>query len=449
MLRNAEASRKRPSGNTSRRDRRQATKQRAASASARARPSGVPAPQWSETSLEGSEEQELYRALLQELDLQHLNEALNSCGWCDDLSIMQSEDADWEDIGVSVNEGRRIREALRSRLGLNLAPEPAPQPGAGVAQETHLLPEPAPHQEAERTTRTRGATRVRARARARAMEYNSPQRWRLLQYIECTARWTTSNLSALLQTCCLRPSPGTHSPQHQSLPEPRPEMQPEPEPADSVGYHDVGQGCWISATTFLTVHEKIVNCETLIFNSVQRTASALLSCWIPAPVQQKKPMEEQQKELSQLRFGELKQRASACGVAEQTVQDTLDAADDPKAAVIELILRHRQMKRANSAGTVTVAAAGGVEAADVNTSSGDRRECPLCFERYCNSSDGKLVPRIPQCGHTVCHGCMASMLRTILPTAHSKPYCCPTCRVVTNVPRGQPSNLPIVYALMD
>ena len=241
------------------------------------------------------------------------------------------------------------------------------------------------------------------------------------------------------------------------LSEPEPEMQPEPEPADSVGDDDVAQGCW---TPFLTaqyyINESVLNCEKLIFTSVEWTTSALLSCWTPAPVQQKEPTEEQQKELSQLRFGELKQRASACGIAEQTVQATLDAADDPKAAVIDLILRHRQVQRTKAAGTVAVAAltSGSPQscgAGAVDDNGGDRRECPLCFERYCNSSDGHLVPRIPQCGHTVCHGCMVSMLTTVLPTAqgNAKPYCCPTCRVVTNVPRGKPSNLPIVYALMD
>ena len=58
------------------------------------------------------------------------------------------------------------------------------------------------------------------------------------------------------------------------------------------------------------------------------------------------------------------------------------------------------------------------------------------------------VPRILQCGHTACQGCLSLMLRTADAEAHSKKLPCPTCRVVTEVKQGKASNLLKVFSLL-
>jgi pyruvate/2-oxoglutarate dehydrogenase complex dihydrolipoamide acyltransferase (E2) component len=194
--------------------------------------------------------------------------------------------------------------------------------------------------------------------------------------------------------------------------------------------------------------------------------AGVLSCWVPAKSPQEPTEEEDQEkeeeeeeelsaqatpaasatvtaeELRRLKFGALKQRAAAFGIDEAAVHATLDAADDPKAALIDMIVGATAPQQQDS------------ETAAHSTpstppTSDASKECPLCFERYRNSSGGLLVPRIAQCGHTVCHGCMSSMLTKKLAQGNCKPYSCPTCRVVTKVPRGKAANLPVVYALMD
>ena len=66
-------------------------------------------------------------------------------------------------------------------------------------------------------------------------------------------------------------------------------------------------------------------------------------------------------------------------------------------------------------------------------------ECPLCMEPY--ADDEHHVPRILQCGHSACQGCLSLMLRTAKTEAHSKKLECPECRKVTVVKQGKASNL--------
>ena len=78
----------------------------------------------------------------------------------------------------------------------------------------------------------------------------------------------------------------------------------------------------------------------------------------------------------------------------------------------------------------------------------DSLECPLCMELYCDDEAGLRVPRIlTNCGHTVCHGCIANMLTRVLAEGNAKPYKCPTCSKVTKVARGKAGSLPRNFAL--
>ena len=74
------------------------------------------------------------------------------------------------------------------------------------------------------------------------------------------------------------------------------------------------------------------------------------------------------------------------------------------------------------------------------SAAGDALECPLCMEPYADD-DERHVPRILQCGHTACQGCLSLMLRTAKTEAHSKKLECPECRKVTDVKQGKASNL--------
>ena len=77
---------------------------------------------------------------------------------------------------------------------------------------------------------------------------------------------------------------------------------------------------------------------------------------------------------------------------------------------------------------------------------GEAPECPLCMEPY--ADDSEHVPRILQCGHTACQGCLSLMLRTAKTEAHSKKLECPECRKVTEVKQGKASNLLKVFSLL-
>ena len=63
-------------------------------------------------------------------------------------------------------------------------------------------------------------------------------------------------------------------------------------------------------------------------------------------------------------------------------------------------------------------------------------------------SPGRHVPRILQCGHTACQGCLTLMLRTADAEAHSKKLECPECRKTTKVLRGKAGNLQKNFALL-
>ena len=81
----------------------------------------------------------------------------------------------------------------------------------------------------------------------------------------------------------------------------------------------------------------------------------------------------------------------------------------------------------------------------------DRGTCPICLERY-DEKDQDKIPRIAtRCGHTFCGGCIGTMLTTLLGDAANpghKALTCPTCRAVTEVPKGQASRLPTNFALL-
>ena len=70
------------------------------------------------------------------------------------------------------------------------------------------------------------------------------------------------------------------------------------------------------------------------------------------------------------------------------------------------------------------------------------------MEPYAEDGSELHVPRILQCGHTACQGCLSLMLRTADAEEHSKKLPCPTCREVTEVKQGKASNLLKNFALL-
>eukprot|EP01046_Picozoa_sp_COSAG06_P032814 COSAG06_NODE_3305_length_5530_cov_2.400110_3_plen_269_part_00 len=63
--------------------------------------------------------------------------------------------------------------------------------------------------------------------------------------------------------------------------------------------------------------------------------------------------------------------------------------------------------------------------------------CPVCFEQYRSDESGLRVPRIlTSCGHTVCHGCIASALKAVRMKGDVKKFECPTCAEITEVKKG-------------
>ena len=68
--------------------------------------------------------------------------------------------------------------------------------------------------------------------------------------------------------------------------------------------------------------------------------------------------------------------------------------------------------------------------------------CPVCFEQYRSDESGLRVPRIlTSCGHTVCHGCIASALKAVRMKGDVKTFECPTCAAVTEVMKGAADTL--------
>eukprot|EP01046_Picozoa_sp_COSAG06_P024043 COSAG06_NODE_1939_length_8024_cov_83.073186_6_plen_990_part_00 len=82
-------------------------------------------------------------------------------------------------------------------------------------------------------------------------------------------------------------------------------------------------------------------------------------------------------------------------------------------------------------------------------------ECPICMEPFCDDESGQYVPRIlTNCGHTVCHGCIAKLLsqgaavKKNKKTKKGAKACkCPSCEVVTEVEGGDATKLFRNYAL--
>ena len=70
------------------------------------------------------------------------------------------------------------------------------------------------------------------------------------------------------------------------------------------------------------------------------------------------------------------------------------------------------------------------------------------MEPYEEDDSERRVPRILQCGHTACQGCLSLMLRTADAEEHSKKLPCPTCSKVTEVKQGKASNLLKVFSLL-
>jgi hypothetical protein len=53
-------------------------------------------------------------------------------------------------------------------------------------------------------------------------------------------------------------------------------------------------------------------------------------------------------------------------------------------------------------------------------------------------------------GHTFCHNCLTNMLTRVNANAngHGKPFGCPSCNTVTQVPQGKANTLPKNFAVM-
>ena len=58
----------------------------------------------------------LLESVLQDLNLTALAVPLASLG-LDNQSIAQADDDDWEDFGMAVSDGRRVRSAMRAAMG--------------------------------------------------------------------------------------------------------------------------------------------------------------------------------------------------------------------------------------------------------------------------------------------------------------------------------------------
>ncbi len=70
------------------------------------------------------------------------------------------------------------------------------------------------------------------------------------------------------------------------------------------------------------------------------------------------------------------------------------------------------------------------------------------MEPYAEDVPQRHVPRMLPCGHSACQHCFTLMLRPVAADGDFKRLECPSCRVVTEVLRGKPSNLPKNFALL-
>ena len=81
-----------------------------------------------------------------------------------------------------------------------------------------------------------------------------------------------------------------------------------------------------------------------------------------------------------------------------------------------------------------------------------RCSCAICFERFLD--DGGThgtarMPRVLQCGHSFCEGCLEDQLRDKPTGARgSKTIACPTCRVDCWVAHGSASKLTANFSLL-
>jgi hypothetical protein len=138
------------------------------------------------------------------------------------------------------------------------------------------------------------------------------------------------------------------------------------------------------------------------------------------------------------------------------------ACDAESRSLVDRVFRYRDALTAGSEQPELTAGSGtgaGSSASPRNDDEGTAErtgqsisvaECPLCFEQYHDGIDGGLMPRIvTRCGHTFCHGCVASMLTRIIAVGNAKPFPCPTCRVVTNVRRGRADSLAKNFSLLE
>ena len=71
--------------------------------------------------------------------------------------------------------------------------------------------------------------------------------------------------------------------------------------------------------------------------------------------------------------------------------------------------------------------------------------CSICLDPY--SAAGDVVPRMLDCGHDFCEGCLDQILRPLLASKSRKVLPCQTCRKECSVKSGRAAALPIVYAL--
>ena len=76
-------------------------------------------------------------------------------------------------------------------------------------------------------------------------------------------------------------------------------------------------------------------------------------------------------------------------------------------------------------------------------------DLPADSVHYTDDDSGMLVPRILVCGHTLCHGCVTTLLTHVKVSGGKKKLRCPSsCDQVTRVPSGEASQLPKNYSLI-
>ena len=69
--------------------------------------------------------------------------------------------------------------------------------------------------------------------------------------------------------------------------------------------------------------------------------------------------------------------------------------------------------------------------ADMSRAVGEQiLSCPICFERY--STEGDRLPKVLNCLHSSCQGCLRGLARQ----CGNRTILCPTCRQVTELPNN-------------